>query len=112
MHVTLKAIPAALIALLFLTAASSGGAIQDGRLTLDEARQYMLELVNRDRAALGLKPVRLDPLAAAAGQKHADEMAVNRYMAHWDLAGKLPDQRYTELGGIHHVQENVFLEMR
>src|SRR5437660_1244421 len=103
MHGRFKFIWPGVLSLLIMTAA--GGAVQDGRLSLDEARQYMVELINRDRAALERKPVRLDPVAMDAGQKHADEMALNRYMAHWDLAGKLPDQRYAEQGGIHHVQE-------
>src|SRR5436309_1381667 len=57
----------------------------DDALTLDQARQYMLELINRDRAAKRLVPVMLDPVATSAGQKHAEEMAAYKYLAHWNL---------------------------
>lgn len=81
-------------------------------LTLEQARAYMVELINRDRASRDLPPVRLDATATAAAQQHADEMAAYRYMAHWDRAGRLPDQRYTEAGGRDHVMENVYLAVR
>jgi uncharacterized protein YkwD len=81
-------------------------------LTLADARQYMLELINRDRVSAGLRPVKLDLVATTAGQKHTDEMAANRYMAHVNLEGKLPDQRYSELGGTDYVRENIYLQSR
>lgn len=37
-------------------------------LSLDQAREYMLTLINRDRAAHGLAPVTLDKIASQAGQ--------------------------------------------
>src|SRR6185369_11845538 len=73
------------------------------RLNFDEAKEYLLTLINQDRERQGLKPVQMDAIAAAAGQKHAEEMAVNRYLSHWNKEGKLPDQRYTEAGGKDHV---------
>lgn len=76
-------------------------------LTLEEARNFMVTLINKDRAKYKLKPVSLDLTASLAGQKHTDEMAVSKYMAHWDLTGKKPSQRYTECGGIHGVSENI-----
>lgn len=79
---------------------------------LAEARDYLLSLINADRSAAGLKPVALDPIATAAGQKHAEEMAVQKYLSHWNREGKLPDQRYTEAGGTDAVSENVFLDYR
>jgi hypothetical protein len=82
------------------------------RLTLDQARLYMLELINRDRASKGLNPVKLDATATLAGQKHAEEMASERYLSHSSLEGKMPDQRYTEAGGTDSVHENVFLQTR
>jgi uncharacterized protein YkwD len=95
-----------------LLSASAGSARQEERrLSLDEARTYMLELINRDRAAKELKPVRLDPVAAEAGQRHAAEMAAQHYMSHWDMTGRLPDQRYTEQDGTGRVSENVYLRM-
>jgi uncharacterized protein YkwD len=75
-------------------------------LSLEAARLYMLQLINRDRASQGRGPVELDPIATAAGQKHAEEMAMQRYQAHWNMEGKKPDQRYTEAGGVHYSGEN------
>ncbi len=76
-------------------------------LTLEEARNFMVTLINQDRAKYKLKPLSLDLTASLAGQKHTDEMAVSKYMAHWDLNGKKPSQRYTECGGTHAVSENL-----
>src|SRR5262249_28142425 len=96
---------------LFVAAVSARGQ-EEKPLTLEEARQFMLVLINRDREAKGLKPVKLDPVASEAGRKHAEEMAVYQFMAHHNQEGKLPDQRYTEAGGIHYVRENVYLKQR
>ena len=71
------------------------------------ARNYMLELINRDRASLGLLPVVLDNTASEAAQLHSDEMSTIGYHGHWSLDGRKPDQRYSELGGRDAVSENV-----
>jgi uncharacterized protein YkwD len=92
-----------------LAASTCVQAQETSRLSLDDARQYMLELINRDREKAGLRPVALDDIANAAAQKHAEEMASNVYLAHMNLAGKKPDQRYTEAGGVDAVGENTFL---
>lgn len=77
-------------------------------MNLDQARQYMLGLINRDRAKNGLPPVVLDEAATRAGQQHTDEMATYGYEGHWDLQGRQPPQRYTEMGGEDFVAENAF----
>lgn len=99
---------------LFACAVTPGDArfLDEERLSLVDARHYLLGLINFDRASKGLKPVKLDPAAAEAGQKHAEEMAAQGYLSHWNLEGKPPDQRYTEAAGVHHVSENVFLTYR
>src|SRR5436853_6589737 len=58
-------------------------------LTLVEARAYMLDLINHDRATKGLSPVVLDPVATEAAQRHAEEMVRYRFLAHYNRAGKL-----------------------
>ena len=73
------------------------------------AQDYMVFLINRDRKAVGLEPVELDLVASAAGQAHSDEMALARYVSHWDLRGRKPDQRYCEAGGEGAVSENVLI---
>jgi uncharacterized protein YkwD len=78
------------------------------RLTLAEARRYMVELVNHDRASMGLPPVEQDDGAAMrAGQVHAEDMARNGYLGHWGTDGSVPEQRYTESGGADMVLENA-----
>lgn len=78
-----------------------------GPLELERARSYVLALVNRDRAELGLTPVALDPIATEAGQRHAEDMARHGFTSHWGSDGSVPEQRYTEAGGVHLVQENA-----
>jgi uncharacterized protein YkwD len=78
------------------------------RLTLAEARRYMVALVNRDRATQGLGPVELDDGApTAAGQAHAEDMAHLGYLGHWGSDGSVPEQRHTEAGGEDMVLENA-----
>jgi uncharacterized protein YkwD len=80
----------------------------DHKLTVPEARRYMLALVNRDRATQGLPPVELDEGAATkAGQAHADDMARLGYLGHWGSDGSVPEQRHTEAGGADMVLENA-----
>jgi uncharacterized protein YkwD len=78
-----------------------------GLLNLEQARQYVLKLVNHDRAEYGLSPVTLDDVATRAGQRHADDMAKAGYTAHWGTDGSVPEQRYSEAGGADFVQENA-----
>ncbi len=88
-----------------LSAPADGGEL----LELNAARAYMVGLINRDRASLGLAPVELDPVATAAGQEHSDDMGVSKYVSHWDMQGRKPDQRYSEVGGQGAVSENVLV---
>jgi hypothetical protein len=86
-----------------------------GPLTLGEARQYLLALINRDRKTIGLATVALDETAAQwAGQAHAEDMAENGYLGHWGLDGSVPEQRLTEAGGADMVLENAscFVDQR
>ncbi len=77
-------------------------------MTIAQARRYMVELINRDRASMGLAPVELDEGAPTrAGQAHAEDMAMNGYLGHWGLDGSVPEQRFTEAGGADMVLENA-----
>ncbi|HKO48809.1 MAG TPA: CAP domain-containing protein [Polyangiaceae bacterium] len=76
-------------------------------MDLEQARRYMLTLVNRDRAEHGLPPVVMDEAATRAGQRHAEDMARVGYTAHWGSDGSVPEQRYSEAGGSDFVQENA-----
>jgi len=81
-------------------------------LDLDTARQYMLKIVNRDRASTGAPPVVLDlDVPTKVGQLHSDEMAINGYLSHWTMDGRKPDQRYSEALGRDAVAENAFTSL-
>ncbi len=68
---------------------------------------YTLGLINEERAAAGLAPVALS--VVPSGQQHADSMAYFRYFSHWDNQGYKPYMRYTLLGGLGSVDENLAL---
>ena len=72
-----------------------------------EVRQAAAEQISRDRAAHGLGPVELDPLASQVGDRHCQEMSGRGFLSHWNLHGLLPYQRYHLAGGREHVQENL-----
>jgi hypothetical protein len=74
---------------------------------LAEAREFVLSIVNRDRVAAGLEPVEREENAERAGQRHVEDMAKNGFTAHWGSDGSVPEQRYTDAGGVHFVQENA-----
>jgi uncharacterized protein YkwD len=78
-----------------------------GPLDREAAREYVLELVNRDRGGLGLTAVERDEVAEGAAQRHVDDMARQGFTAHWGSDGSVPEQRYTEAGGEHFVMENA-----
>lgn len=78
-----------------------------GPMPLEEARAYVLALVNRDRADAGLEPVERDEVAESAGQRHAEDMSHQGFTAHWGSDGSVPEQRYSEAGGDQMVQENA-----
>jgi hypothetical protein len=71
----------------------------------------MLELVNQDRQAASLAPVRWDDVAARAGALHTEEMVRNLYFSHWNEAGLGPDHRYMLAGGLDNVMENIHMHM-
>ncbi len=76
-------------------------------MTLQEARLYMVQLINRDRQKNGLRPVALDATATRAGQKHADVMLSLGAHGHWEQDGTKPTQRYNWVGGTDYVAENA-----
>jgi uncharacterized protein YkwD len=78
-----------------------------GPLSAEQAGEYVLKLVNHDRAEAGLSVVEWDETAAHAGAVHAEDMAKHGYTAHWGTDGSVPEQRYTAAGGTRYVMENA-----
>ena len=66
-------------------------------LTDDEAKKYMLELVNEERDKAGVPSVKLGNNMAS--QLHAEAAINNCYSSHWDRWGLKPNHRYTLAGG-------------
>jgi uncharacterized protein YkwD len=71
-------------------------------------QELMLDLINADRQTNGVSPVSQDEFAARIGTVHAQEMADNNYLSHWDMRGYGPDVRYSLAGGTDTVHENVY----
>lgn len=78
-------------------------------IVYQQAQDYMLQLINAERARAGAAPVRSDPLAAQAGKQHADDMCAGAYISHWDREGLKPARRFNLLGGYHMLSENVYM---
>lgn len=49
----------------------------------------------------------LDDVASAAALRHVRDLASHGVTAHWGTDGSVPEQRYTEAGGMHLVTENA-----
>lgn len=78
------------------------------RFIVNEMQALLLDLINSDRRAAGLQPVLWDAVAAEAAQRHAQEMVDLGYLSHWNVDGYGPDFRYTQAGGLHVAQENMY----
>ena len=73
--------------------------------TVDEAKGYMLRLVNEARVESGLDPVVMGTNPAA--QVHADASMAGCYSSHWSPDGLNPHTRYSLAGGHGYDYENV-----
>jgi uncharacterized protein YkwD len=58
----------------------------------------MLELVNRERAAAGLKPLAPDPELTEVARRHSADMFARGYFAHVNPEGRSPFDRMTAAG--------------
>lgn len=61
--------------------------------TLEVARRATVCLLNRERAARGLAPLRLHPTLTRVAERHARDMVRNRYFAHVSRDGRSPFDR-------------------
>ena len=67
-------------------------------------KEYMLELINLERAKVGAPPVGLGDNIAA--QLHAESALANCYSGHWGMDGLKPYMRYSLAGGYQSNGEN------
>lgn len=56
----------------------------------------MLELVNGERAAAGLRPLKIDPALTEVARKHSADMFARGYFSHYTPEGKSPFDRMRE----------------
>lgn len=79
------------------------------KVLFDQSYDYLaktaLGLINSDRARYGAKPVTLSPVSC--GQQHANTMFAFDYFSHWNHLGYKPYMRYTRMGGLGSMSENV-----
>lgn len=81
---------------------------ESDEISIYDARNQMLDLVNRDRYDLEREDIlKLDELACAVAQAHAEEMANYRYLGHYNLSGWKAPERFNAAGGTDMVIENV-----
>jgi uncharacterized protein YkwD len=67
----------------------------------------VLTMINRDRAAHGLRPVELDPHASELGDRYCETQIVNKTTGHFTTDGVAPYMRYSFAGGNDGVSENA-----
>lgn len=72
-----------------------------------EAKGELLRVINEERRAHGAGPVAWDPLGARVGDLFCRDSARDRYVSHWDLAGRAPYRRWTDAGGFDYHAQNV-----
>ena len=68
-------------------------------------QQFMLDLINTDRAANNAAALAIG--ANAAAQQHAEDMMRRNYRSHWGMDGLTPYMRYTRGGGFNRELENI-----
>lgn len=79
----------------------------DDEIDAATANQLLLGLTNEARQENGVLELEWHPLAGVLAQQHADEMATERYVNHYDLAGRKCELRFNALGQVDHVSENI-----
>jgi uncharacterized protein YkwD len=74
----------------------------------ERIEEALLNRINVHRQAEGLSSVKLDELAGEAATRHCENMVgYGRYTRHIDTDGYKPYHRFSRLGGVAYVQENV-----
>jgi uncharacterized protein YkwD len=63
-----------------------------------ELEARMLEMVNRERAAAGLKPLAADPELVPVARAHSADMFARGYFSHYTPEGRSPFDRIQEAG--------------
>jgi len=74
---------------------------------VEALRANILQLINEERDVGRVRSVELDEFATQVATRHAEEMANEEFVSHWNRNGLNPYQRYSFAGGYHATQENI-----
>ncbi len=76
---------------------------------IDEFEQYLLDLINQERAEAGVQPLAFDPELVNAAERHSTRMDDLNFFAHRDPQdGSTPGTRATQEGyGWTRIGENI-----
>jgi len=74
---------------------------------ISNLRNELLQLINKDRTRYHLSSVTLDTSLTNMAQAHANDMVLNNYFSHFNLAGKGPSVRKTSYNLGTPVGENL-----
>jgi uncharacterized protein YkwD len=94
------AVPA-LAACSFAVAAAPASAASPCAASAASARVSTLCLINAERAAHGVRPLRLDKRLSRAALRHSRDMVANRYFAHDSRSGAGFSARIASTGWMH-----------
>lgn len=75
--------------------------------TLEQIRLLVVERINQDRRAAGLRPVEYAPELSRAADPHCQEMLTENFSSHWSRAGWKPYLRYSHAGIRDNTAENI-----
>src|SRR5262249_43814500 len=103
-------VPLLAVSLLALPLAAGAGA-GDDKADAAKARQQIIDLTNKHRAADRAPAVKRNATLMTVAQQHAENMARQEKMAHL-LDGKTSKERAREAGYPGVVGENVYLSIR
>ena len=76
-------------------------------MSLDEMRNHLLKLINKQRKVYGVPPVVLDEKLNLLAQNHATDMGVYNYAQHVNLQGENSAARAKKMNIYSPIGENI-----
>ncbi len=90
-----------------LATSCTGANVNPTQLSLPTARRATLCLLNQQRRAHGLRPLRESHKLDRASQQHARDMVAHHYFAHGDYLNRIRDSSYLSGASSWMVGENI-----
>jgi uncharacterized protein YkwD len=76
-------------------------------ISVGEARQATLCLLNGERRQRGIRPLKDNSRLTLASQRHANDMSRRNYFEHGDFAGRIKKARYLKGARGYTIGENI-----